>query len=174
MAANPSRDPLTAPSDVAPSVTGTRASIRTRVWLDIALFVGYFLLSSPQTTGIPFHEYFTVVFIPVFISHIVLDWAWISRVFRRNGRRRSGEVRFNRVFDIVLFVGMVIVIYSGFVISEAMLPDLGIDPVVTDFWSTVHDAGGNLLILLVGVHLAMHWPWIKRNLGRIRPKRAAT
>ncbi len=148
-----------------------RASISTRVWLDIALFVGYVLLSAPQTTGIAFHEYFTVVFIPIFVAHIVLDWSWIARVFRRTGRQRSGEVRFNRVFDIVLFVGMVVVIYSGFMISESILPDLGFDPTVSGFWSTLHDAGGNLLILLVGIHLAMHWPWIKRNIGRIRPAR---
>ena len=148
-----------------------RVSVATRVWVDIALFVGYVLLSAPQTTGIPFHEYFTVVFIPIFISHIVLDWSWIVRVFRRSDRRRPGEVRFNRVFDVVLFVGMVVVIYSGFLISESILPDFGIDPAASSFWSTVHDAAGNLLILLVGVHLAMHWPWVKRNIGRISPSR---
>lgn len=151
-----------------------RATIATRVWIDISLFVGYVLLSAPQTTGIPFHEWFTVVFIPIFIAHIVLDWTWIKTVFRRSERKRRGEVRFNRVFDIVLFVAMVAVIYSGFVVSESMLPSLGFEPDVSSFWSTVHDAGGNLLILLVGVHLAMHWPWVKRNIGRIRPsKRSA-
>ena len=150
-----------------------KASITTRVWLDIALFVGYVLLSAPQTTGIPFHEWFTVVFIPIFIAHIVLDWAWITRVFRRSERQRSGEVRFNRTFDIVLFVAMVIVIYSGFLVSESMLPAFGFEPAQSDFWFTVHDAGGNLLILLVGIHLAMHWPWIRRNISRIRPVKAA-
>lgn len=153
--------------------TSKRASIKTRVWLDIALFVGYVALSAPQTTGIPFHEYFTVVFIPIFIAHIVLDWAWVRRVFRRSDKQRSGEVRFNRTFDLVLFVGMVVVIYSGFMVSESMLPDLGIDPVSSNFWSTIHDAGGNLLILLVGIHIAMHWPWIKRNIGRVRARRTA-
>lgn len=151
-----------------------KASIRTRVWLDIALFVGYVLLSAPQSTGIPFHEYFTVVFIPIFISHIVLDWAWVKRVFRPSDHKRSGEVRFNRAFDIVLFVGMVVVIYSGFLVSESILPDFGIDPGATTFWSNVHNASGNLLILLVGVHIAMHMPWIKRNLGRIRPNRSTS
>lgn len=147
--------------------------MRTRVWLDIALFVGYVLLSAPQTTGIPFHEYFTVVFIPIFISHIVLDWSWVKRVFRKSDQKRSGEVRFNRAFDIVLFIGMVVVIYSGFLVSESILPDFGIDPGATVFWSNVHNASGNLLILLVGIHIAMHMPWIKRNIGRIRPKQVA-
>lgn len=158
---------------MAVAQTAKRASISTRVWLDIALFVGYVLLSAPQTTGIPFHEYFTVVFIPIFVSHIVLDWSWIARVFRRSDRTRSNEVRFNRVFDIVLFVGMVVVIYSGFLVSESILPDFGIDPASSSFWSSLHDASGNLLILLVGVHIAVHWPWIRRNIGRIRPNRAA-
>lgn len=153
--------------------TTAKASIKTRVWLDIALLIGYVALSAPQTTGIPIHEYFTVVFIPIFIAHIVLDWAWVRRVFRPSVTKRAGEVRFNRAFDILLFVGMVVVIYSGFMISESILPDLGIDPTVTTFWQTIHDAGGNLLILLVGVHLAMHWPWIRRNIGRINPRRAS-
>ena len=157
----------------ATAPTRTRASIATRVWLDISLFVGYVLLSAPQTTGIPFHEWFTIVFIPIFIAHIVLDWTWIKTVFRRSDRPRRGEVRFNRVFDIVLFIAMVVVIYSGFVVSESMLPSLGFEPAESAFWSTVHDAGGNLLILLVGIHLAMHWPWIRRNIGRIAPSRRA-
>ena len=69
--------PLTDQQDTI-TTNSTRASIRTRVWLDIALFVGYFLLSAPQSTGIPFHEYFTVVFIPIFVTHVVLDWSWIN------------------------------------------------------------------------------------------------
>lgn len=143
------------------------------MWLDIALFIGYVLLSAPQSTGIPFHEYFTVVFIPIFVSHIVLDWGWVRRVFRRSDGTRSGEVRFNRTLDVLLFIGMVIVIYSGFLVSESILPDFGIDPEATVFWSNLHNASGNLLILLVGIHIAMHMPWIKRNIGRIRPNRAA-
>jgi hypothetical protein len=164
--------PATAAFQMTATRTSPRASISTRVWLDIALFAGYVLLSAPQTTGIPFHEYFTVVFIPIFVAHIVLDWAWIARVFRRSERTRPGETRFNRAFDVVLFVAMVVVIYSGFLISESILPDFGIEPVANGFWAMLHEASGNLLLLLVGIHLALHWPWIKRNLGRIRPNRA--
>lgn len=155
------------------AVRPKRASMTTRVWLDIALFVGYFALSAPQTTGIPFHEYFTIVFIPIFIAHIVLDWSWIARVFRRRDEPRSSEVRFNRSFDIVLFIAMVVVIYSGFLISESILPDFGIEPGASSFWAGLHDASGNLLILLVGIHIAMHWPWIRRNVGRVRPNRGS-
>lgn len=154
--------------------TQSRASISTRVWLDVTLFVGYVLLSAPQTTGIPFHEYFTVVFIPVFVAHIVLDWGWIARVFQRSDHARPGEARFNRAFDVALFIAMVVVIYSGFLISESILPDFGVEPVANGFWATLHEASGNLLLLLVGIHLALHWPWIKRNIGRIRPNRAQT
>ena len=87
--------------------------------------------------------------------------------------QHSGEVRFNRAFDILLFVAMVIVIYSGFLVSESMVPSLGFVPTESDFWFAIHDVGGNLLILLVGIHLAMHWPWVKRNISKIRLLRAA-
>lgn len=159
------------PDSVTAKRSAGRASVSTRVWIDVTLFVGYVLLSAPQTTGIPFHEYVTVVFIPIFIAHIVLDWAWVARVFRGSATKRPAETRFNRWFDVVLFAAMVVVIYSGFMISESILPDFGIEPTANTFWSTLHNAGGNLLILLVGVHLAMHWTWIKRNIGRIRPGR---
>ena len=53
-------------------------------------------------------------------------------------------------------------------------PAFGFEPAQSDFWLTIHDAGANLLILLVGIHLAMHWPWIRRNVSRIKPSRAAT
>ena len=104
----------------------------------------------------------------------MLDWTWIRSVLRPSAKKRPGEVRFNRTFDIVLFVAMVVAIYSGFVVSEVMLPFLGFHPEASTFWFTLHDSVSNLLILLIGVHLAMHWPWIRKNIGRLKPRRSAS
>ncbi len=156
------------------TVTARRATLKTRVLLDVALLVAYVAISAPQSTGVAFHEWFIVAFVPIFIAHIVLDWTWVRSVFRRSGKQRSGDVRFNRAFDIVLFVAMIVAIYSGFLVSEVMLPSLGFHPESSTFWFTVHDSVSNLLILLIGIHLAMHWPWITKQAKRFTRQESTT
>ncbi|GAB4457861.1 MAG: hypothetical protein Kow0070_10610 [Anaerolineales bacterium] len=53
-----------------------------------------------------------------------------------------------------------IMMLSGFMISEAVFPALGISLPRNFAWRPLHDATANLFLLLLGLHTALHWGWV--------------
>lgn len=134
------------------------------------------LVLAPQATGIPIHEWISfVVIIPLFI-HLIMDWKWIVNITKRLFKKVPADARFNYVLDWLLFFLFVVATFTGVLISEAALPALGITMVIDPFWSSLHDMSANLMTIVIGVHLAMHWKWIVTNFNKYvlrRPARSA-
>ena len=61
---------------------------------------------------------------------------------------------------------MTVVIFTGIIISEVALPTMGVPIVADQFWFAIHDISSNLFLLLLGIHLAMHWDWIVKGFKR--------
>lgn len=133
---------------------------KLNLYVDIGIFLFFALVSAPQATGIAFHEWISFVFVVPIIVHVLLHWRWIVKVTSRLFKKLPAETRFNHLWDLLLFIDMVLVTFSGIVISEAALPALGIAVVVDPFWSAMHDITANLFLVMMGVHLAMHWSWL--------------
>lgn len=136
------------------------SSTKLKLYVDIFLFIGFVLVNIPQATGIPIHEWASFLFIVPLMVHILLDWKWVVSVTKRMFGKLPGEVRFNHIWDLIIFIMMVLALFTGTIISEAALPALGIHITIDPFWSAMHDLSANLLMIMIGVHLAMHWGWI--------------
>ena len=63
--------------------------------------------------------------------------------------------------DILIFTGFLVAWDPGST-GIAIHPFLGIVVERNPVWRGVHDATSNLFVLLLGVHLALHWGWIVR------------
>lgn len=137
-----------------------------KLYSDIVLFIAFVIVNIPQATGIPIHEWISVIFIVPLVIHILLDWKWVVSVTKRMFGKLPGEVRFNHIFDLIIFSMMTLALMTGFVISEAALPAVGIHVTIDPFWSAMHDLTANLTMLLIGVHLAMHWDWVVSSIKR--------
>ena len=139
---------------------------QTRLYLDLILFVLFLVTNAPQGTGIPFHEWIGIVFIIPIVVHVVMDWQWMLSVTQRLFKNLNGETRFNHFWDVLLFIMMTLVIFSGVIVSRSALPALGIPIQVDHVWVELHEATANLLIIMVGIHLAMHLKWIVSTMKR--------
>ncbi len=153
-------------SEPLPSQTEQPAQRRkSPKWrVDVTLFILFVIVSAPGATGIPAHEWLSLIFIPVFVIHLLLNWTWIVKTTTGFFSKLGGERRFNYIWDWLLYFTMVIAIYSGLLISEVALPNLGISVEPNGYWATMHDISSGLLFVLIGVHLALHWKWIKDHL----------
>ncbi|WP_319419858.1 DUF4405 domain-containing protein [Pleurocapsa sp. FMAR1] len=137
---------------------------RLNLYLDLGIFLLSIVLSAPLVTGIAAHEWLSIIFIIPIVTHLLLHWRWIVNVTRRFFLTLPRETRFNHFWDVLLFVVMTLIIFSGLLVSQEALPFLGISIKVDPFWQAIHNITANLFLILLGIHIAMHWNWLLRVL----------
>ena len=149
----------------AASPIGTRhAWVAT---LDVVLLFAYIALQEPGgATDFVWHEWVGLAFIPLFVAHVVLSWSWITTTWRRIGRDPAPRARINFLLNAALFVMMAVVVVSGVVISQYALPVLGMGSHGNARWEQLHNFTSSMITIVVALHLALNWSWIKRAMRR--------
>lgn len=141
--------------------------------IDIAIFVAFLVAMDPRSTGIAIHEWLSIAFGAAIVTHLLLHWSWIVGITRRFFGKVTQEARWNYLVNLLFFIDMTIIIFSGLMISEAALPAVGITLAHSFAWRGLHDLSANLALPILGLHVALHWRWIvnmtKHVLGRARP-----
>lgn len=145
----------------------------TRYIMDAVLLISFMLVSAPQATGVPLHEWLSLVFIIPFIIHILLHWNWFIKSFKRLTTRIRPKERFNIIWNYLLYFVMVLGFVSGFLVSVALLPALNVDINIQDFWSKIHHDSCSFLMPMLGIHLALHWQWIIKLTNTMTNKEAS-
>ncbi len=148
--------------------------MRSKAIVNLILFATMALTCVPQATGLAVHEWLSVLLLIPLAVHLLSDWDWIVRTTGRAFQRLPGEQRFNLLWNWLLFVNLVIVVFSGLLISVDLLPTLGWEFEADAFWIAIHNGASNLLLSVLGVHLAMHWHWITQAFRVLSGRATAT
>jgi len=130
------------------------------ICLDTALLIIFILLLSPRLTGLPLHEVLGVIFFIPIIIHLLIAWPWIQNVTRKFFKTANRRTRFNFFLNTILFILVIIELISGFVISQVVLPNLGIKTINDRSWRAAHNLPLNFVVLFAGLHIAVNWGWI--------------
>lgn len=146
---------------------------KTRYVMDALLLISFMLVSAPQATGVPLHEWLSLLFIIPFIIHILLHWDWVKKSARRLVSKITAKERFQIIWDYLIYLMMLLAFISGFLVSVALLPALNIDLNIQDFWSKIHHDSATLLMPMLGVHLALNWQWMVKLSKRMLTKEAS-
>ena len=142
-----------------------------RLALDSALVVSYLVAMNTFATGIPVHEWLSVLVAGIVMVHLLTEWDWTIRVVTRFFRRLARLSRLQLAVDILLFVAFVLVMVSGFLVSQAILPLLGLRVPFGPTWRIVHALSADLALVIVGVHAGLHWRWFVAAFGRVVRRR---
>ena len=147
---------------------------KVNLFLDAAIFVAFLLALDPRLTGITIHEWLGLAGAAAVVVHLLLHWEWIVGVTRRFLGRTSGAARLNYVVDVLFFIDLVVISLSGLMVSQALLPLLGLAAPGGAFWLVAHALSADLAVVLVAVHAALHWKWIVNAVRRyvLRPAAA--
>ena len=150
---------------------------KNKLFVDLLAFAAFLVTMDPRSTGIPTHEWLTIAVTGVIILHLLLSWDWIVKITSTFIRQASNGSRLNYVLNWLLFIDSVLIMLSGIMISQAVMPFLGVTMPAGFAWRELHDMSANLFLILLGVHLALHWNWIvtaiKRLAARKEPQSAA-
>jgi len=139
--------------------------------LDGTLFVVAVAAWLVPITGLPLHEWLGLALSAIILVHIVFQWNWLASAVKRLVKPGAWRLRVNVVVNSSLFAAAIIAIYSGAMISEVALPEIGLVPAVNPTWAHVHGISNLLMAFLVGLHIAINWRWITgvaRRLGAMR------
>lgn len=145
------------------------------ICLDTAMLVILILLLSPRMTGLALHEILGfILFIPIMI-HLLLAWPWIQNATRKFFKSATKRTRFNFLLNSILFILVIIELVSGSIISQVVLPGVGVETINDRSWRSVHNLPLNFVVLFAGLHIAINWGWIvaafkKRSFNSKRSK----
>lgn len=128
--------------------------------LDIAIFVAFLVAMAPHFSGIAVHEWLSISFGAAIITHLLLHWQWLVSITKRFFGKVSRQARINYVLNALLFIDMTVIIFTGLMISEAALPLFGLQMSRGGAWLGLHKLSADLSVVLIGLHVALHWQWI--------------
>lgn len=138
-----------------------------RLLLDISTFTAFLVLMEPRSSGIRVHEWLAIALSAAIVVHLLLNWSWVVDVTRRLLRLRLNGSALNYMLNWCLFTDGVLVVLSGLMISEVVVPTLGLSLPTSLSWRGLHELSTNVFLALLGLHVAMHWNWIVSTVRRI-------
>lgn len=148
-------------------------STRSRLMLDLGLFATLLIANNPAWTGLSTHEWLSLAIITPLLVHLVINWEWAVRIASRFAQRLRKVSRVNFILDVLLFVAAGAVMTSGLVISRTIAGAVGVSSGANSIWYALHSLSANATMILLVVHLGMHWRWITRTLGLLEDRNVA-
>jgi hypothetical protein len=147
-------------------------------WLDVTIFVtllittitGFILwLVLPHEPGffrnawVAAHIFFGVAGLAGIIMHVVWHWDWLKAL---RGRSLSGlpeKLRTNRVIDRIIWITFITTNVFGLM---AWVLHFGDGIYIVSVPDRLHVVFGVVWVILVAVHLVLHWKWIASTAQR--------
>lgn len=138
----------------------TLNSTKINFGLDALLLAVFLIATAPRLSGIPIHEWLSIAFGAAIVIHLLLHWQWIVATLKRFFSRMNAQQRINFVLNTFLFIDVVVILFTGLVISRVALPALGIETIRGGLWRPLHSLSSDIAVFIVGLHVALHWQWV--------------
>jgi hypothetical protein len=135
-------------------------SQKTNFSVDIAILAGFLVAYEPSLTGVAVHEWLSLAFASALVVHLLLHWDWVVQVTLKFFRKLFHTSRLNYLLNLALLIDFVLILLSGMLISCSVLPALGLQVASNPAWRFLHSSAADFSLLLIGLHLALHWKWI--------------
>lgn len=140
--------------------TSGASHTRQNLVVDLLLFVAFLLLMNVHTTGETVHELLGIAIGATVIVHLLLHWQWLATTVRKIFAHLPWRTRVNALLNTLLFVAFTVMVLSGLLISETVLPALGITLQGGGAWHQLHTLSSDLALFVVAAHVGLHWGWI--------------
>lgn len=153
-------------------------------WIDVVAFVVYLVAANPTMTGIGLHEWVGLAALVALFVHCLVHADWVVRACKGAFKARSWARIGVLLLDAALMLSLVVCVVSGIMVSGDVLLSLGLFAQGYFFWDPLHAASAKVLLVLLLVHLVVHWRQVAsflrhgavnskggRDVGDAQPKR---
>ena len=139
---------------------------RRNLYLDIGLAILFVTMMEVYFTGIPLHEWLGLLFAALFMLHIVWHWRWLVSITKTFFKKVWHESRLNYVLNATLLADMAVLTVSGIVLSRSLGFQMGLSNSTFLTWQTIHALSAQFSLILIGLHVGLHWRWIMTNVRK--------
>lgn len=138
----------------------------TNIVVNSILLLAFLIIYEEHATGLTIHEWGALALASIIVVHILLHWQWVVACGKRFFQNIKGGIRLNYIINSILFVAFTAVIFSGLMISEAVMPAIGLRLPQSGFWHWLHAFAADVSLGLVVLHIGLHWKWIINAIKR--------
>lgn len=141
---------------------GISPTKRNLFW-DIGIGLGFLVVFNQEITGDTLHEWLAMALFAGVIAHILFHWKWVVNITKRFFTAKLPlQTRLNYVINGGLAGSFVLMGVSGLMISESIMPMIGLGD-AGGIWKGLHEVASNLALGAVGGHVLLHWKWLWVN-----------
>ena len=134
--------------------------------LDIIMIVILAMLYNSHVAALSFHEIAGLGVFGLFIIHCILNLKWITGISKRFfSKSLAPKVRIGYIVNLLLAVTFIFIIISGICTSQVLFPSNSHGSV----WRGIHHFCGAISIILVGIHVGLHWTFISSMFKKVVP-----
>jgi hypothetical protein len=144
-----------------------------KIILDTLMVVVFTLLFNKMVLGIQFHEVAGLAIGVIILVHCGMNWKWIKGVTLKLFDKKLGmKTRIGFMVDLLLLISFITIIISGVFISKVVFAGLALEENHT--FKFLHITVAYLTLVLAGVHIGLHWNWVKgifKNIVKLPQKK---
>jgi thiosulfate reductase cytochrome b subunit len=83
--------------------------------------------------------------------------------------------RFNYILELLILIGFTLIIISGMAIAKTMnFSWLGFTKENFIIWRFMHTSVSMIVLMLVGIHVGLHWNWVVARFKKSGPDQEGT
>jgi hypothetical protein len=138
-----------------------------KLFLDIIIAIFFILMFNKNIfTGMSFHEIAGIGIGIALLTHLALNLNWIENTTAHLFSKKIAlRTKFCYFLNFLLLLSAAVLIICGILISKVVFPNLNIG---NHAWLKVaHLSFAYLTLLILGIHIGMHWPWLANHLKKI-------
>lgn len=130
-----------------------------KIVIDIIMTVILLSMYNKKAISMEYHEIGGLFLIGLFIIHNLLNWSWIKNIsLRLTDKKLPVRSKICWIINFFLLVSFILIAISGIFISKTVLINISGDIVL---WKSIHYFVSALAIILIGIHIGLHWNYLK-------------
>lgn len=133
-----------------------------RLVLDVFMLLAIALFFKKNVLTLSYHEIAGLAIILLFVLHLIINRKWIVTVTKKFfDKSVKTRTKVGYVVDFLLLVCFIIILVTGIMISKIVFHFEAPNSA-----KLLHFMCSALVLILMGVHLGLHWPFFKNYLKK--------
>src|SRR5574344_1035779 len=132
-----------------------------KIILDSVMALVLMFMYKKSVFGLGFHEIAGIGVCLLFVVHILLNRKWVAAATKAVfSKGTAGKVRACYIVDFLIALSFLGLLITGLGISKVVFNKIAF---LGNAGNPFHFFFGGLSLILLGIHLGLHWDWIKAS-----------